>query len=463
MEQQLKATSSLSSSLSSKKEDYSGAEDNISQPMFEEAEEYVANDDSEPAGKLSFIMLQNLRSFTFINFHCHFIDYLTEYWCENDEEIEQDLDLSPSSKFPPFVPESQARDHITDKQLVWWIVAFVSIFQTFLHAISDTAIEWLLKFIGVLLHFLAQRTQKLEEAARRSQILYIIEINLLGEVMVLKCDSTWYVPLVTNSIVTQIALKNVDLNLTLLYVIHSIPCNAILLKGVVSIVGNHKLYPIKLYCYNSVISTLRYFFLRPDFYDLIEQTRNSYCMSTVISSLMYVYHSCIWREFLKVNQSEFLSATLCYGLMLNVDWFQPYNHFTYSIGVVYLVIMNLPRAYHYKRQNVIIVGIIPGPSEPPHSINSYLTPLVTELLQFWVGVQITLLNSDNKIIRAALLAVACDVPASRKVCGFLCHSANLGCNRCYCEFYEGWLQRDYSNFDQPSWCLRSNTKHRQDV
>ena len=57
----------LSSSLSSEKEDYSGAEDNISQPMFEEAEEYAADNDSEPAGKSSFIILQNLRSFTIIS------------------------------------------------------------------------------------------------------------------------------------------------------------------------------------------------------------------------------------------------------------------------------------------------------------------------------------------------------------------------------------------------------------
>ena len=57
----------LSSSLSSEKEDYSGVEDNISQPMFEEAEEHAADNDSEPAGKSSFIILQNLRSFTIIS------------------------------------------------------------------------------------------------------------------------------------------------------------------------------------------------------------------------------------------------------------------------------------------------------------------------------------------------------------------------------------------------------------
>ena len=54
-----------------------------------------------------------------------------------------------------------------------------------------------------------------------SQILCIFEINLLGEVVVLKCDSTWYVPLVTHCIVTQIALKNVDPNLYLNIVVMS--------------------------------------------------------------------------------------------------------------------------------------------------------------------------------------------------------------------------------------------------
>ena len=51
-----------------------------------------------------------------------------------------------------------------------------------------------------------------------------------------------------------------------------------------------------------------------------------------------------------------------------------------------LVVMNLPCAHRYKRQNVIVVGVIPGPSEPPLTVNSYLSPLVKELLQLWKGV-----------------------------------------------------------------------------
>ena len=149
--------------------------------------------------------------------------------------------------------------------------------------------------------------------------------------------------------------------------------------------------------------------------------------------------------------------------MLNIDWFQPFDNYNYSVGVVYLVFMNLPRNQRYKRQNVIIVSIIPGPREPPLTINTYLSPLVTELLQLWDGVQMKLPDSTVKVVHVALLAVACDMPASRKVCGFLSHSANLGCPRCYCTFSEGSLHHNYSNFDRSSWTFRSNSKHRRDV
>ena len=100
------------------------------------------------------------------------------------------------------------------------------------------------------------------------------------------------------------------------------------------------------------------------------------------------------------------------------------------MGVIYLVVLNLPRNVRYKRENVILIGIIPGPCEPPLTINSYLTPLVLDLLELWHGVQMEVSGSASQLVRAALIAVSCDLPAGRKVCGFLSHSANLGCSRC---------------------------------
>ena len=139
-------------------------------------------------------------------------------------------------------------------------------------------------------------------------------------------------------------------------------------------------------------------------------------------------------------------------LMLNVDWFQPFEHFTYSVGVICLVLLNLPQAVRYKRENIILVGVIPGPSEPPLNINSYLSPLVSNLLQLWTGIHI----STSQLIRAALLAVSCDLPAGRKVCGFLSHSANLGCSCCYCSSSQGFGCQNYSKFDRTSWELRTD-------
>ena len=64
---------------------------------------------------------------------------------------------------------------------------------------------------------------------------------------------------------------------------------------------------------------------------------------------------------------------------MNVDWFQPFKNTEYSLGVIYMAIINLSREERFKWENVIVCGIIPGPSEPKFNINSYLSPIVDEL------------------------------------------------------------------------------------
>ena len=57
----------------------------------------------------------------------------------------------------------------------------------------------------------------------------------------------------------------------------------------------------------------------------------------------------------------------------------------YSVGVIYLCLNTLPRTLRYKRENIIIVGIIPGPSEPKVTMDSYIMPLVQDLKEFELG------------------------------------------------------------------------------
>ena len=71
-------------------------------------------------------------------------------------------------------------------------------------------------------------------------------------------------------------------------------------------------------------------------------------------------------------------------------------------------------------------------------------------------------------IKAALSCCACDVPASRKVCGFLSHNATFGCNKCFKNFSHypspnGGILTDYSGFDRENWPLRTNSDHRSKV
>ena len=54
------------------------------------------------------------------------------------------------------------------------------------------------------------------------------------------------------------------------------------------------------------------------------------------------------------------------GLLMNVDYFQPYKDISYSVSVIYAA-----RNIRYNEENVII-GIIPGHKEPKKHINSHL-------------------------------------------------------------------------------------------
>ena len=67
--------------------------------------------------------------------------------------------------------------------------------------------------------------------------------------------------------------------------------------------------------------------------------------------------------------------------------------------------MNLPRKIRYRIENVIFVGVLPGPDEPKGTLNNFLGPMVQELLELWSGCWLG--DSDNKtFVRAALLCVS---------------------------------------------------------
>lgn len=179
-----------------------------------------------------------------------------------------------------------------------------------------------------------------------------------------------------------------------------------------------------------------------------------------------VYDGKIWEEY-----SEFLSAPFNYLLTLNVDWFSPYEHGRYSVGAIYLTIQNLPRSIRNNPDNIILIGIIPGPTEPHLTLNSYLAPMIEELRCAWTdGFRIPARQTEGTeltvTIRLAFTCIACDIPATRKICGFLGIRAKLGCNKCYTVFKQvtdddGSTWTNWAGFDREQWVARTNKEHRE--
>ena len=145
---------------------------------------------------------------------------------------------------------------------------------------------------------------------------------------------------------------------------------------------------------------------------------------------------------------------------MNVDWFNPFKHAPGSVGAVNCVFANLPREERYKRKNVLLLGLIEG--EPKHDLNSLLKPAVDELLKLWDG-HTFCQHFKSFFVRVALLCIACDVPAARKVAGFMAHNAKRGCSWCLKEFPVKALgdKPIFSGFDRNTWPKRDSESHRQ--
>lgn len=164
------------------------------------------------------------------------------------------------------------------------------------------------------------------------------------------------------------------------------------------------------------------------------------------------------------DHTIFFTEERNYGVMLNVDWFQPFKYTNYSVGAIYLTILNLPRQERFKKRNIILIGLIPDiKSEPP--TNSFIEPLVEELRIAWNGFTMNSFKCQQNpaTFKVALICVGCDIPASRKLCGFLGHSATKGCNKCTKTFDGVVGEKNYGGFDVSSWELRNLESHKEAV
>ena len=145
-----------------------------------------------------------------------------------------------------------------------------------------------------------------------------------------------------------------------------------------------------------------------------------------------IYDGKVWKDLFIIDGRPFLSIPNNLYLGLNIDWFNPFEETPYSVGAIYILVLNLPRNYRFREENIILVGMIPGPNQPKEDVNTYLAPLFRELHVLFQG--ITFQNPSTTLgfstLRAVMACIACDIPATRKVCGFSSFNATYGCFKC---------------------------------
>ena len=128
------------------------------------------------------------------------------------------------------------------------------------------------------------------------------------------------------------------------------------------------------------------------------------------------------------------------------------------------MVQQVPGTDRYLMENIILVGMIPGPMQPEKDINTFLEPLVDDLKILHKGVIIPNPNSffGSTTIRAMLTCIGSDLPATRKICGFLSYNATKGCSKCFKEFPTARFREkpNYSGFDGDQWEERQTSLHR---
>lgn len=376
------------------------------------------------------------------------------------------MEILAEEEEPDIIIEPVTGSDSRSQSLVRWLLAFLFHVQS-VYNVSERAITCIICFLSAFLFILAKLHPALMQLAfppslyRAKRLLELNQRPFRTYVVCKKCHQVYHLNDCVQSSGSNRRSKRCCFVQFPRHPQRSMraPCGELLLKTVEMASKNVYLYPVMTYCYLGLEYSIQQLLRRPVF---LEKCQHWVSRHSIPNTMPDVYDGQVWKDFLDYDGEPFLRDHATLGLMMNMDFFQPFKHVNYSLGAIYLTVLNLPRAVRNKPENVILVWLIPGPHEPERHINIFLKPFVDDLLTFFEGVQLDIFSHPlKKRVRCALLCVACDLPAGRKVCGFLGTMAKRGCSRCLKGFPGCVGSMDYSGFDRGHWALRTNSGHRE--
>jgi Transposase family tnp2 len=350
------------------------------------------------------------------------------YDMDLDSELEEENNFFASPKFDNEEFMMESLNDSTATEIVIWLFKFQQRFRC-----ADVALESLIKFLRIiLLHFdkfqfkdfptslfLAKKMLNIFQPKMQLAVCTkchklhsakdVIAYKKEGKVAVMNCSHKEFPNIPTSS-------RNPQCNN---------PLSTLKRNKGGTIVAPRALYPKP-----SVRQQLNMLYQRPDFESMLKSAGGQREGNDIYSD---IYDGKVWKTF-PFNGNIFFTeetATTHLGLLINLDWFQPFTYTQHSTGAIYASICNLPRLERNKPKNIIYLGFLPGPKEVGlECINHYLAPIVDEFLELWNGWRIpkTYECPDGLDIKAALIVGSSDTPATRKLFGH--GGAAMKCYKC---------------------------------
>lgn len=261
-----------------------------------------------------------------------------QVWDVEDEDIDSDLSSfhkhSPSVNVNPFQGLNESVNCI-----IRWILLFLCLWSSFC-VISDNALEILLEFFRAVFESMATVVPVIKSFASsfpKSRHLLKKQLGFHQDkfvkyVVCPKCDTLYNF----DDCFELRNRKRVSKNCTFVefpnhcQLFRRTSCGEPLLREVILKSGQTKLYPFKVYCYQSVTDTLQRFLVRPGFAVKCELWWNRGIPNGFLAD---VYDCRVWKEWQYFDGEAFLAVPRNYAFMLNVDWFQPLN-IPYTVWVL---------------------------------------------------------------------------------------------------------------------------------
>ncbi|KEP45893.1 transposase family Tnp2 protein, partial [Rhizoctonia solani 123E] len=137
------------------------------------------------------------------------------------------------------------------------------------------------------------------------------------------------------------------------------------------------------------------------------------------------------------------------ALGVTLDGMGPFKRRNHSCWPILIIIYNLPPEIRNHISNMICTGVIPGPHSPK-DLNSFLQPLIDELIELARGVEaVDVVNEQIFSLRAHIIAAFGDLPAMAKLMEFIGHNGRFPCRLCNIMSIPGRTAKDATHLYCP--------------